>query len=170
MSSLERPGLPELICDTSALLALHQIGHLNILQSLTTKVIVPSAVQQELEAGRLLGYDAPDVTSLNWMTVRSPAAQLTLSHASQLGTGELEVLRVAHETPGSVAVLDDQPARAVAARLGIAYSGTLGLLVDAKRRGLVPAVAPLLQELERHNFHMSPSLRHAILQAAGEAP
>jgi predicted nucleic acid-binding protein len=46
----------------------------------------------------------------------------------------------------------------------------LGLLVDAKQRGLISTVAPLLDELERHNFHMSPRIRKAILKAAGEMP
>jgi predicted nucleic acid-binding protein len=49
-------------------------------------------------------------------------------------------------------------------------TGTLGLLVDAKQRGLIPAVAPLLDELERCNFHMSPRVRDTILKAAGETP
>ena len=44
------------------------------------------------------------------------------------------------------------------------------MLVDAKKRGLIPAVAPLLDELESHNFHMSPSIRDTILKAAGETP
>jgi predicted nucleic acid-binding protein len=46
----------------------------------------------------------------------------------------------------------------------------LGLLVDAKQHGLIPAVAPLLDQLERRNFHMSPRIRATILTAAGETP
>ena len=56
------------------------------------------------------------------------------------------------------------------AALGIARSGTLGLLVDAKRHGLVTAVAPLLDELQRNGFHVSLQLRDAILEAAAELP
>ena len=74
------------------------------------------------------------------------------------------------ETATSVAVLDDRDARRVARQLGIPLTGTLGLLVDAKQRGLIPAVAPLLDELERHNFHMSSRIRETILNAAGETP
>jgi predicted nucleic acid-binding protein len=46
----------------------------------------------------------------------------------------------------------------------------LGLLVDAKQRRLIPAVAPLLDELDRHKFHMSPRIRATILKAACESP
>ena len=74
------------------------------------------------------------------------------------------------ETPGSVAVLDDRDARRVARQLGIPLTGALGLLLDAKRGGLIPAVAPLLDDLDRYNFHMSPRVRATILRAAGETP
>ncbi|NUQ61995.1 MAG: DUF3368 domain-containing protein [Pirellulales bacterium] len=160
--------MAELICDTSTLLALHQIGRLDLLRSLSGNVSIPAAVHQELENGRLLGHDVPDATSLSWMTVRTPTATPTLPNASRLGPGECEVLWLAHETPGSVAVLDDEPARRTAAALGIACSGTLGLLIDAKRHGLVAVVAPLLDDLQRNNFHVSRQLRDVVLRAAGE--
>ncbi len=80
------------------------------------------------------------------------------------------MLWLAMETAGSVAVLDDRDARRVARQLGIPLTGTLGLLVDAKQCGLIPAVTPLLDELERYNFHMSTRIRETILKAAGEKP
>ena len=46
----------------------------------------------------------------------------------------------------------------------------LGLLLDAKKRGLISAVAPLLDELDRHKFNLSPRIRESILNASGETP
>lgn len=74
------------------------------------------------------------------------------------------------ETADSVAVLDDRVARRVARQVGIPLTGTLGLLVDAKQRALISAVAPLLDQLDRHKFHMSQRIRNAILKAAHEIP
>lgn len=162
--------MAELICDTSALLALHQIGQLDIPRSLGGIVIVPHAVWQELLTGRAGGHDVPDIPNFSWMTLRSPVARPPLPIASRLGPGERDVLWLAQETSGSVAILDDEPARRVAAGLGLKYSGTLGLLMDAKRAGLVTTLAPLLDELERHRFHLSPRVRQAVLTAVGEAP
>ena len=162
--------MAELICDTSALIALHQVGPLHILPALSVAVIVPAAVEQELAMGRIEGHDLLDVASFDWMTIRSPAACPMLPHAKQLGIGESNVLWLALEIPGSVAVLDDGPARRSASQLGIPFTGTLGLLLDAKLRGLIPTVAPLLDDLERHEFNMSPRIRESILKAAGETP
>lgn len=162
--------MPDLVCDTSALTALHQIGHLHILRSLSSTVFVPSAVEKELRVGREEGHDVPDVLREPWLTLHVPQARPALPNARQLGAGESDVLWAAMELPGSVAILDDAPARRIARQLGIPYAGTLGLLQDAKRRGLVTAIAPLLDALEHHRFRMSASLRVAILQAAGEGP
>lgn len=160
--------MPELICDTSALIALHQVSLLHILPALSSTVIVSAAVAQELAAGRSESDDLLDVADYDWMTIRSPTACLALPSRQQLGPGESHVLWLAFEIPGSVAILDDGPARRVAAQLGIAFTGTLGLLLDAKKRGLIAAVAPVLDELDRHAFNMSPRIRESILKAASE--
>jgi hypothetical protein len=151
------------------LIALHQIGMIDVLSQLAAAVIVPAAVEQELVAGRTAGHDVPEISGIDWITIRSPASRPTLPGVSQLDAGESEVLWVALET-SAIAVLDEVPARRAAAQLGIAFTGTLGLLVDAKKRGLVAKVAPLLDELELHEFHMSQQVRAAILRAAGESP
>jgi hypothetical protein len=160
--------LPELVCNTSVMQSLHQLGLLDILRALGSSVCVPDAVCIELAAGRALGADVPDPTTLSWARMRSPQTTPALPHSTSLGAGERDVLWLALETATSVAVLDDRDARRVARQLGIPLTGTLGLLVDAKHRGLIPAVAPILDELERHNFHMSPRIRETILKAAGE--
>jgi predicted nucleic acid-binding protein len=80
------------------------------------------------------------------------------------------VLWIALETPGSCVILDEGPGRRIASQLGIAFTGTLGLLLDAKKLGLITSLTTVLNELHRHNFRMSPRLRQMILKAAGECP
>ena len=52
--------------------------------------------------------------------------------------------------------------------LGIRLTGTLGILLDAKKKGLIPAVSPVLDELDRLRFRVSPVTRAAVLKLAGE--
>ena len=160
--------MAELICDTSVLTALHEVNLLRILPALGSRVIVPAAVEQELCQGRKAGYDLPDVSSVDWMLVCLPKMVPELPNAAQLGFGESSVLWLALETPSRVAILDDGVARAVASLLRIPFTGTLGLLVDVKRHGLIAAVAPVLDELARHAFNMSQRVREQVLNAAGE--
>ena len=103
------------------------MGVFHILPALATRVIVPGAVHQELARGRTVGHNVPDVASIDWIAIRTPTARPPLPDASELDAGESDVLWVALEAPGAVVVLDEAPARRVAAKLGIALNGTLVL-------------------------------------------
>jgi len=87
---------------------------------------------------------------------------------TDLGPGETEVLALALEVPGAVAILDDGLARQAAKITGIPVIGTLGLLLEAKRSGLVEALEPLLDHLDALGFRVSASTRAAVLDLAGE--
>ena len=68
-----------------------------------------------------------------------------------------------------MAGLDDLQARGIAEALGLMVAGTLGLLLRAKRAGLVPAVRPLMDAAVAEGFHVSPGLYRVTLELAGEA-
>jgi predicted nucleic acid-binding protein len=107
---------------------------------------------------------------LDWVTIRRPTSEPALPLVTDLGPGETEVLMLALELQDAVVVLDDALARRVAETLGIRLTGTLGLLLDAKRAGLVSVLKPLLDQLEGLRFHVASHTRAAILKLAGEAP
>lgn len=160
--------MPEVICNTSPIQYLHQLGLLHVLHALAGEVIVPPAVVEELAEGRASGVSLPDVTALDWITVRRPVSERAIPLVTNLGRGETEVLMLALESREAVVVLDDALARRVAETLGLRLTGTLGLLLDAKRAGLVPAVGPLLDQLQELRFRVAADTRAAVLKLAGE--
>ena len=87
---------------------------------------------------------------------------------TDLGPGETEVLMLALELEDAIVVLDDGLARRVAETRGIRLTGTLGLLLAAKRAGLVPAITPVLDQLESLRFRVAPHTRTAVIRLAGE--
>jgi len=160
--------LPEVICNTSPLQYLHQIGQLGLLPALVGHVVVPPAVVEELAAGRAHGLDLPDPHDLPWITVRAPISVPALPLITDLGPGETQVLMLALESPGAIVILDDALARRVAEMRGIPLIGTLGLLLDAKRAGLLSAVRPSLDLLQALHFRLATHTREAVLTLAGE--
>lgn len=65
--------------------------------------------------------------------------------------------------------MDERRGRAMAVRLGLKTVGLLGLVVEAKRRGFVPAVKPVLDDLiVRAGFRVAEPLYQRVLLAAGE--
>lgn len=120
--------MPEVICNTSPLVYLHQLGLLHILPELVGHITIPPAVVAELAEGRARGANAPDPARFDWIRVRSPAGASVLRLVTDLGPGEAEVLALAMEGAGSVVVLGNALARHVAETMGIPLTGTGGLL------------------------------------------
>lgn len=160
--------MPEVICDTSPLQYLHQLGLLHILPALAGPVLIPPAVVREIEEGKAFGIDLPDVRALKWLTIRPPTGSSTLSLDHNLGPGETEVLMLAGEIDDVVVVLDDGLARQVADQRKISVIGTLGLLINAKRAGLVTSVRDEIDRLQAKRFRVSPLTRAAVLKLTGE--
>lgn len=115
---------------------------LNLLPQLAGSVLVPPAVAQEIMVGRRAGVSLPELTSLVWLEVRHPQRKQEGQWLSDLGPGEAEVLMLGLELDQSIVVLDDALARRVAEALGLKLTGTLGILLDAKRAGYIAAVGP----------------------------
>jgi len=65
-------------------------------------------------------------------------------------------------------ILDDKLARRIAEMQGFRLTGTAGVLLRAKEKGLIPALEPVIEKLLSLNFRLRPELVKAILELAGE--
>jgi hypothetical protein len=65
-------------------------------------------------------------------------------------------------------LIDDRRGRKVAKINQIDVIGSLGILLAAKAKGLVPDVAPLLRQIEQSDVYLSPDLIAIVLKLAGE--
>lgn len=161
--------MPEyVISNTSPLFYLHRLRQLDLLQKLYTRLLVPEAVVDELQAGRDQGEDVPEVTNYDWIEVRAVRMPAVVTLITDLGAGEAQVLALALEVPGSLVLLDDRVARAVANMRHIRMTGTAGVLLKAKQEGHIPAVAPLLERLLQLDFRLSNAVQASILKLAQE--
>ena len=160
----------KVVSNTSPLLNLALIGELSLLQGLFDRIVVPHAVRSELE-GRLFraGISAP-FPMPPWIEARPVANRpLVDSLSLELDAGEAEAIALAVEMPANLIHLDERLARRVGARLGLRFVGVLGLLVEAKRRGLIPFVKPILDALLiTAGFWVGNSLYKRALSEVGE--
>ncbi|MEJ5251699.1 MAG: DUF3368 domain-containing protein [Armatimonadota bacterium] len=151
---------PLAIVDTSCLIGLEGTSQLHLLPALFSRLIVPPAVQREF--GSL-----PDT-----FHVQSPANNdLVQALRLMLGQGEAEVIALGTElrsTEDCELVLDDWQARRVAKSFGLSTVGTIGILLRAKKEGLLEAVQPAMDVLRAHGFYISDALYRRALELAGE--
>jgi predicted nucleic acid-binding protein len=157
----------EAVSNTSPLQYLHQADVLDLLPRLYDLVLVPTPVLAELDEGRSRGVALPDVRGLPWVTVVDPPAPQILPLAPDLGPGERSALALA-AIRGLLVILDYALARRHAALLGLRCTGTLGILIQAKRKGHLPAVRPVLDRLESLRFRLDAVTRASALDLAGE--
>lgn len=161
--------MADLACNTSPFQYLHQLGVLHLLPKLAGSVCIPPAVVEELAAGRKAGVDLPDPAQLDWVRVCRPVSAAAIPLVRDIGPGETEVLMLGLESRERILVLDDALARHVAVGLGLRLTGTLGILLSAKRAGLIGAVTPALDRLQALRFHVAPRTRAAVLTLSGES-
>ena len=156
------------IVDTSALLYLHLAGALSLFEALFARTIVPEAVWAELRVGADAGIDVPKASSMPWAILLSAKSNQLPGDTEHLGPGEVAVLSLGLELAGSIVVLDDSAARATARSLGLTMTGTLGILLEAKRSGLIAAVRPIMDQIQADGFRLDPATRDIVLSLAGE--
>ena len=156
------------ICNTSPLQYLHQIDLLHLLPTLFGPVQVPSAVVAELREGRRRGVPLPELAELSWITTQRVDARKLSSLTTNLGGGEKEVLALGLEASDSLLVLDDRDARRHAIATGLEITGTVGILLLAKERGILDSVQPALARLQALRFRLSAETRGIVLDLAGE--
>ena len=149
------------VSNASPLIALARIQRLDLLPAIFESLLIPTAVAREI---------APSIPVLpTWLRIQAPNVPPPASLLRRrLGDGELEALALAVELKADWIILDDLPARRSAAATGLNVIGTLGMLVTAKRAGLLKLIRPELDALVRTSFFLSPRLYDELLQAAGE--
>ncbi len=103
------------------------------------------------------------------MKVQAPASLPGLPLVKDLGSGERQVLALGLEIQDTVVLLDDAFARRVAEAIGLRFTGTIGILLDAKRAGLIASVTPTLNALDSLGFRLSQATRRTVLKIAGES-
>jgi len=157
------------VINAGPLIALATVSQLEVLEGLYKRVLVPLAVEEEVVVAGHGRPGAGDVAAAAFLErVRvEPEPDPLLSRA--LGRGEAEVITLAHRLGARLTLLDEGRARRIAEQAyGLRVKGTVGVLVSAKRGGLVDAVRPLLEALVEAGYFLAPELVERACLEAGE--
>ncbi len=155
-----------IIADSSALVALATCSALDILSSLYGTVNVPQAVYDEIT----IPHKPQAMALANFLQGRIvpvDTRQFVLS-AGGLGQGEIEAMALYKLLGADLLLIDDRRARLVAEANQIQCIGALGVLLQAKRKGLVSEISSYIQALRASPLHYQETLLQKVLQLAGE--
>ena len=156
------------IVDSSPLIFLSKAGLLDFLRLAASEILVPKSVAEEIRRRGPEDVTARALAETAWLHVTpDPPIPSVIEHWD-LGPGESAVLAHARERPGTIAIIDDGSGRRCAEVLGIPLNGTLGLVMTAKLRGLIPAVRPVVTVLRSHGMFLSDRTIDRALALIGE--
>ncbi|HKQ08890.1 MAG TPA: DUF3368 domain-containing protein [Blastocatellia bacterium] len=145
-----------IITDSTCLIGLERIGHLDLLPALFEPIMIPPEVDREFGI------------TLAWLRIEVPSDTTRVATLKLLiDDGEAEAIALAGER-GVRLILDDRQARLVAKNLGIPIIGTVGVLAQAKQAEIIASLKPILSKLEAKGFYISNALKEEALRIVGE--
>ncbi|WP_199311999.1 DUF3368 domain-containing protein [Phormidium tenue] len=155
-----------MVVNASPLIVLFKSSQADLLPRLFHEILIPQAVWQEVT---ILQNDVASSQLINSAWAMPVEVSINSEIAAwDLGAGESAVLSYGMQHSGYRAVIDDAAARRCARALGIATLGTGGVLVLAKRQGLIDSVGERLKRLQEAGLWLSESIIVMLKQQAGE--
>lgn len=156
------------VINASPLIFLAGAGLTELTQLAGKPLFIPQAVVEEIEKFGPSDPAALAIKQMNWLQVVEAGQASAIIEHWDLGPGETAVLNWAYTHLGTTAIMDDLAARRCANSLKIPVRGTLGLILIAKRRGIIPAARPILEQLRDSGMYISDTVLNRALNTVGE--
>lgn len=161
--------MPKVVVNSSPLIHMAKIGQLELLKDFYRTVFIPEAVFRECVLEGKGRPEAQMIQKATWIKrsrVRDEK-MVTLLSAS-LDAGEAETITLASEVSAGLIALDDAEARESARLMGLRITGTLGILLKAKKSGSIQSLKKVIRNLRTTGFWISNALEIQLLKEAGE--
>ena len=157
----------KVVSNTTPIISLLKIGKLEILNTLYGEISIPQEVFNEIEAGKTKEYYI-DLSKIEWINIEKIKDSKSLSYFLDLDKGEAEAIVLATENDADLIILDETLGRFHAKHVGLKVTGTIGVLLKAKKSGIIQEIKPLIYELKEKNIWFSNNLIIEILKLADE--
>lgn len=155
----------KVIANTTPLIALANIGQLDLFQKLYGEIIIPDAVFEEIKSEPAKSLVAQN----SWIkTISVQDDSERKLYSPRLHAGEIEVMMLAKELAADLLIIDDNAAKKTAKFLDFAVTGSLGVLVRAKKEGHIESIKPVVKDLLLDGVYISDRILEMALKAADE--
>jgi predicted nucleic acid-binding protein len=155
-----------LVTNTTPLITLSiACGHLDILRQLYDEVIVPSEVASEITAG---GLQRPGVAEFlaaqAWLKPLATPCAIAPYLLNTLDRGEASVIQTALDQRIALVAIDEVVGRRVARLAGLDVTGSIGILLKARQRGLTGSIAESIARLRAHGIWLGAQVQAFALE------
>lgn len=163
------PEAKEIVINTSPLLALIAgLGSLNVLKVLYKQVIVPYEVSGEIFAAGSAGFGIKEFDEADFLLKLNRPANIHPYLRNSLDLGESSVIQTALDRNIQTVCIDEAVGRRIARLNGLTLTGSLGIMIRAKREGQAVLLRDAVSRMRKHGIWLSERLVASALQQAGE--
>ena len=159
--------MPKVVSNTTPIISLLKIDKLQILKDLYDEIFISQEVFNEIEAGKNKEYYT-DLSKIEWIRVKNIKDKKSLLYFLDLDKGEAETIILANELEADLTILDEALGRYHAKHAKLKVTGTLGILLKAKKSGLLTELKPLLYQLKEKGIWLNNNLIEKIMVLANE--
>lgn len=156
------------VINSGPLVALSLVGRLDLLPMLFSEFWIPDVVYQEVAVAGLGRPGAASLSEPQWISHIRVAPEADPLLIAELDPGEAAVIALARSCPPCMVIIDEKRGRRIAHHVyGLQVKGTAGLLVEARRRGLLnDDLRSILLDLKRAGYFLSDAVIEGACQAA----
>jgi len=164
---MTRPRI--LVTDTGPIIAFARVQRLDLLRQIVGELLIPPAVYDELVVQGQGRPGADEVERGGWIHQREIADRVFLDQLPvDLHAGEREAITLAHDLSAPL-LIDESRGRRSAQGLGLTVVRSLRIIGDAKQRGLIAEVRPLVENLLANRYWLEEDVINSFLDEMGEA-
>jgi predicted nucleic acid-binding protein len=149
-----------IVSDTSCLILLDKLDQLDLLSALFGEITITQIVADEF------GKQLPKFIKIE--NPQNLVYQKILE--SFIDIGEASALSLALEKKDCLLIMDDNKGRREAKQLGLRFTGTLGVLIIAKQKGVINSLTEILDKIKKTDFRLSDALIKYAIKRSDEPP
>ncbi|RWX43737.1 putative nucleic acid-binding protein, contains PIN domain [Candidatus Electrothrix aarhusensis] len=163
------PEVEEIVINTGPVLALIAgLGELSILNSLYRRTIVPYEVCEEISASGSTGFGIREFNAADFLIKLNRPATIQPYLRNSLDLGESSVIQTALDKKIQTVCIDETVGRRIARLNGLTLTGSLGIMIRAKREGHPFMLRDAVDRMRTHGIWLSDRLVAFALKQAGE--
>lgn len=158
------------VSDASPIIGLSAIGQLPLLSKIYGEIFIPLQVFDEIITPSSDMPGKMEIQNTSWIKIITVKNRILVQALEiELDSGEAEAIALALEQKAKLLLIDERRGRNVACRFDLKVVGVIGVLVEAKAKGYIKTLNPLLERLQINaGFRLSDTLVKRVLQEVGE--
>ena len=158
-----------IVINTGPIIALiSATGNLNVLEKLFSRIIVTREVEKEICYPGESAFGVREFLDAEFLTIIKQPLQLSPMLKNTLDSGEASVIQYALNNNIDTVCIDEVAGRRIARLNELKLTGSIGILIRAKKEGIINSVQKAMLNMKGHGIFISEKLMKRAIFLAGE--